>query len=179
LFDGSRLTLARQLAGLRKSELAAEVGKSATAVAAWESGAKRPTAATVAELALGLSVAPGFFAVRPDDVAALSTTPHFRSLRSASQAARDQAFAYGQLAVGIAQILERHVELPDGDLPAWPVAVDATAGDGPEQAARLVRRQWLPGAGPVGHLVRLVEHHGILVVFSPPQTATVDAYSTR
>ena len=186
-FDGSRLTLARQLAGLRKSELAAQVGKSATAVAAWESGAKRPAPATVAELALGLSVAPGFFAVRPDDVAALSMAPHFRSLRSTTQVARDQAFAYGQLAVDIAQSLERHAEFPDCDVPAWPVAADGGAvgsgaagggaEDGPEEAARKVREQWALGTGPLGHLIRLAEHHGILVVFSPPQAATVDAYS--
>src|ERR1035437_10304519 len=91
-FDCARLTLARHLAGLRKRDLATPVDKSATAVAAWESGAKRPTAVTVAELALSLSVDAGFFALRPDDVAALSTTPHFRSLRSTSQLARDQAF---------------------------------------------------------------------------------------
>jgi Zn-dependent peptidase ImmA (M78 family)/transcriptional regulator with XRE-family HTH domain len=177
LFAGSRLTLARNLAGLRKSDLAARLEKSATAVAAWESGAKRPTAATVAQLALSLSVDPGFFAVRPDDVAALSTTPHFRSLRSTTQVARDQAFAYGQLAVDIAHTLERHVELPDRSVPVWPVAVDDAIGDGPEQAARLVREQWKLGSGPVGHLVRLVENHGVLVVFSPKQTASVDAYS--
>lgn len=177
LFDGSRLTLARHLAGLRKSDLAAKVEKSATAVTAWESGAKRPTATTVAQLALSLGVEPGFFSVRPENVAALSTTPHFRSLRSTTQVARDQAFAYGQVAVDIAQTLERHVEFPDCDLPAWPVVVDDTAGDGPEQAAGLVRSQWGLSSGPVGHLVRLVENHGVLVVFSPPQTATVDAYS--
>src|SRR5690349_16086141 len=101
LFDGGRLTLARLLAGLRKSDLAALVDKSPTAVAAWESGAKRPTAATVGQLALSLSVEPNFFSVRPEDVAAASSTPHFRSLRSTSQLARDQAFAYGQLAVDI------------------------------------------------------------------------------
>src|SRR6266700_4566903 len=135
LFDGSRLTLARHLAGLRKSDLAGLVHKSATAVAAWESGAKRPTAATVAQLALSLSVDPGFFAVRPDDIAALSTTPHFRSLRSTSQLARDQAFAYGQLAVDIAASLERHVEFPDVDVPNLAVAVDDPNDDGPIQAA--------------------------------------------
>lgn len=177
IFDGSRLTLARYLAGLRKSDLAGLVGKSATAVAAWESGAKRPTAATVAQLALGLSVDPGFFAARPDDIAALSTTPHFRSLRSTSQLARDQAFAYGQLAVDIAASLERHVEFPDVDVPSLPVAVDAVDDDGPERAAQLVREVWEMGDGPVGHLIRLLEHHGVLVVFSPPRTASVDAYS--
>lgn len=176
-FDGARLTLARHLAGLRKSDLAALVDKSATAVAAWESGAKRPTAATVAQLALSLSVDPGFFAVRAEDVAALSTTPHFRSLRSTSQLARDQAYAYGQLAVDIATSLERHVEFPDPDVPTLPVFADDQDGDGPERAARLVRQQWGMEAGPAGHLVRLLENQGVLVVFSPPQTASVDAYS--
>ena len=50
-FDGARLTLGRQLAGLRKSDLAQNLEMSPTAVAAWESGAKRPTAVTVARLA--------------------------------------------------------------------------------------------------------------------------------
>lgn len=176
-FDGARLTLARHLAGLRKTDLASLVGKSPTAVAAWESGAKRPAAATVAQLALSLSVDPGFFAVRSDDVAALSNTPHFRSLRSTSQLARDQAFAYGQLAVDIATSLEKHVELPDVELPNLSVAADDPDDDGPERAAQLVRAQWNIGPGPAGHLVRLLEHHGVLVVFSPPQTASVDAYS--
>jgi Zn-dependent peptidase ImmA (M78 family)/transcriptional regulator with XRE-family HTH domain len=177
LFDGARLTLARHLAGLRKSDLAARLEKSPTAVAAWETGAKRPAPATVAQLALSLSVEPGFFAVRPDDVAAISATPHFRSLRSTSQLARDQAFAYGQLAVDIATSLERHVEFPAPDLPSLPVAVDDREGDGPERAAHLVREHWGIGDGPVGHLVRLLENHGVLVVFSANQAASVDAYS--
>ena len=137
-FDGARLTLARQLAGLRKSDLAELLDMSPTAVAAWESGAKRPTAVTVARLALSLGVDPGFFAMRPDDVAALSSTPHFRSLRSTTQLARDQAFAYGQLAVDIATSLEKHVECPDPDVPSFPVPMDV--GDlvtgGPDMAAR-------------------------------------------
>jgi len=176
-FDGPRLTLARHLAGLRKSDLAALIDMSPTAVASWESGAKRPTTATVARLALSLQVDPGFFAVRPDDVAALSTTPHFRSLRSTSQLARDQAFAYGQLAVDIAMGLEKHVECPPADVPSFPVPVDERRGNGPERAAAAVRLGWGMPAGPAGHLVRLLENHGVLVVFSPPQAASVDAYS--
>ncbi|MCW8382748.1 helix-turn-helix domain-containing protein [Streptomyces justiciae] len=177
LFDSARLKMARHLAGLRKSDLAALVDKSPTAVAAWESGAKRPTAATVAQLALSLSVDPGFFAIRAEDVAALCTTPHFRSLRSTSQLARDQAYAYGQLAVDITNSLERHVEFPDPAVPSHPVPVDDPDGDGPERAAQLLRQDWAMGDGPAGHIVRMLENHGVLVVFSPPQTASVDAYS--
>lgn len=173
-FDSSRLKVARQLAGLRKSQLAERIGKSASAVAAWESGAKRPTSANVAQLAVGLSVEPGFFSARPADLSAGTSVPHFRSLRSTTQLVRDQASAYGQIAVDIASAFERHVEFPDVDVPSFPV--DGSS-DSPEDAANLVRERWSLGAAPVGHLVRLLENHGVLVVFSTPQTSAVDAYS--
>jgi Zn-dependent peptidase ImmA (M78 family)/transcriptional regulator with XRE-family HTH domain len=177
-FDGARLTIGRQLAGLHKSDLAALVAMTPTAVAAWESGAKRPAPATVARLALSLGVEPGFFAMRPDDIAAQSSQPHFRSLRSTTQLARDQASGYGQLAVDIARSLEKHVEYPEPDRPAFPVRPGGGPGTGgPELAARHVRRQWGIPSGPAPHLIRLLENHGVLVVFSPPQTASVDAYS--
>lgn len=176
-FDSARLTQARHLAGLRKSDLAALIGKSPTAVATWESGAKAPSPATVAELALGLSVDPAFFAVRQGDVAALSSTPHFRSLRSTSQIARDQAFAYGKLAAEIANSLEKHVEFPDPTVPCSPASVDDHSSDVPECAAQDLRKNWSLGQAPIRHLIRTAENHGVLVVFSPPQTAAVDAYS--
>ena len=82
---------ARHLAGLRKNALAAAIGKSPTAVATYENGAKRPAAATVAELALALQVDPGFFLSRPGGATTAGAQPHFRSLRSTTQLARDQA----------------------------------------------------------------------------------------
>ena len=38
IFDKNRLVLARQLAGIRKNELAAKAGVSASAITTWESG---------------------------------------------------------------------------------------------------------------------------------------------
>jgi Zn-dependent peptidase ImmA (M78 family)/transcriptional regulator with XRE-family HTH domain len=174
-FDGDRLTLARQLAGLRKNALAGLIGKTPTAVAAYESGQKKPAPATIAALSLALEVEPAFFTARPRATTA-ATTPHFRSLRSTSQISRDQAAAYGRLAVDISVVIERHVEFPARGLPSCPVPIDA-AGRLPEEAAALVRRRWNLSAGPVRHLIRLVENHGCLVVFSPMGNATVDAYS--
>lgn len=175
-FDGARLTLARQLAGLRKSELAALIEKSATAVAAWEAGTKHPTAAVVALLTLRLGVDMEFFAFRGGGGLTSATTPHFRSLRSTSQIERDQAFAFGRLALAVSESLERRVELPVLDLPSEPVSTAAT-DDAPERAARALRDFWGLGDDPIRHVVRLVERHGVLVVFSPVQAATVDAYS--
>lgn len=177
LFDGARLTMARHLAGMRKSELAKVVDKSPTAVTGWESGAKRPSPPTVAQLALRLGVDPAFFTVAANEVAVPSSAPHFRSLRSTTQMARDQALSYGQLAFGVLAGLERHVEFPDVEIPSYPVDVEDIDGEGPEEAARLIRREWGLGNGLLPHLLRVMENHGVLVVFSPPQTAMVDAYS--
>lgn len=177
LFDGGRLTLARNLAGLRKNALAAAIGKSPTAVAAYENGAKRPAATTVAELSLALQVDPGFFLARPGGTNTAGTPPHFRSLRSTTQLARDQAHAYGQLVVDVAAVIERHVEFPDRDLPAYPIAGEEPDHGAPEEAASCLRKDWNLPEGPVGHLIRLAETHGCLVVFTPPGTAKVDAYS--
>lgn len=177
LFDGSRLTLARHLAGLRKSQLAHLVDKSPTAVAGWESGTKRPAASTVAELSLGLGVDPGFFAVRPESVAVQGGAPHFRSLRSTTQVARDQATAFGLLAVDIANALERHVEFPEPTIPRRESSSGDAIEGSPEEAARFVRNAWRLEDGPVGHLVRLLENHGAVVVYSPPGAPSVDAYS--
>jgi Zn-dependent peptidase ImmA (M78 family)/transcriptional regulator with XRE-family HTH domain len=174
-FDGRRLALARHLAGMRKSELAGSIKRSPSAVTTWESGAKQPTAANIAELALGLAVDPWFFAVRGEDVSTIGVAPHFRSLRSTSQILRDQALAYGQIAVDVASAMEVHAEFPEPRLPEFHVE----PGDmvGPDEAARHVREVWGLDVGPAGHQVRLLETHGVLVVFSPPGASAIDAYS--
>ncbi|MEU7120388.1 helix-turn-helix domain-containing protein [Streptomyces zaomyceticus] len=177
LFDGRRLTLARQLIGLRKNALAVKIDKSPTAVAAYESNTKRPAPATVAQLCLTLGVEPGFFLPGPHQTTSSDAVPHFRSLRSTTQLARDQAFAYGVISGDVGAALERHVEFPEPNLPRLSVDVEDESSTLPEEAARLLRKHWGIGSGPVGHLVRLAENHGVVVVFSPTQTAAVDAYS--
>ncbi|MDQ0404853.1 XRE family transcriptional regulator [Streptomyces sp. NPDC000349] len=177
LFDGRRLTLARQLIGLRKNALAAKIDKSPTAVAAYENNTKRPAPATVAQLCLTLGVDPGFFLPGPHQSTGSDSVPHFRSLRSTTQLARDQAFAYGVISGDVGAALERHVEFPEPNLPRLSVDVEDESSSLPEEAARLLRKHWDIASGPVGHLVRLAENHGVVVVFSPTQTAAVDAYS--
>ncbi|GAA3753007.1 XRE family transcriptional regulator [Plantactinospora mayteni] len=176
LFSGRRLTLARQVAGLRKNGLAERIGKTPTAVAGYENGTKRPAPATVAQLALTLKVEPSFFiaANAPDTTI---PTPHFRSLRSTTQLVRDQAHAYGCLVADVAASLEKYVELPQRHVPRRPVPPDEVAFEEAVDAATHVRTVWGMGTGITGHLIRLLENNGVLVVFSLPQTAAVDAFS--
>ena len=176
LFNGRRLTLARQVAGLRKNGLADLIGKTPTAVAGYENGSKRPASATVAQLALALKVEPAFF-MGGDSPQNSVPTPHFRSLRSTTQLIRDQAHAYGCLAADVAASLEKYVELPGRDVPRYPVPPEEIAVGQPEYAAVRVRGDWELGTGPAGHLIRLLENHGVLVVYSLTQAAAVDAFS--
>ncbi|MFI0906577.1 ImmA/IrrE family metallo-endopeptidase [Streptomyces sioyaensis] len=174
LFDGRRLRLARQLAGLRKNALAGLVDKTPTAIASYEKNAKRPAASTVAQLSLALGVDPAFFLPGPIELEFADAVAHFRSLRSTTQLARDQALAYGLATVDVSATLERHVEFPDSDIPHRDLGIDAET---PDEAAQALRNHWGLAPGPLGHLVRIAENKGVLVVFSPPRGASVDAYS--
>ncbi|MFE2050243.1 helix-turn-helix domain-containing protein [Streptomyces sp. NPDC059459] len=174
LFDGKRLRLARQLAGLRKNALADKVDKTPTAIASYEKNTKRPAPATVAQLSLALGVDPSFFLPGPVELEFSDVVAHFRSLRSTTQLARDQAIAYGLATVEVSATLERHVEFPVAKIPHLEVRGD---GDSPEEAANLLRAAWELPVGPIPHLVRTAENEGVLVVFSAPASASVDAYS--
>ena len=144
-FNGQRLTMARQLAGLRKARLAELIGMSPASVTGWESGAKRPNRATVAKLALALRVEPQFFAGGPPP---RIEKPHFRSLRSTPQVAQDEAEAYGQFVTEVTGLLEKVVELPETLLPDLPVAPDE-ADASPEEVAREARDFFGVAPGPI------------------------------
>lgn len=172
-FNGERLTMARQLAGLKKSHLAGLIEMSPASVTAWESGVKQPNRATVAKLALALRVEPQFFGGgAPPKV----NKPHFRSLRSTPQIAQDEAEAYGRFVAEIAGMLENVVEFPQVLLPDLPVDTDERRMT-PEDAARGARGFFGVAPGPIQHVVRLVERRGVVVVFSEPGVAAIDAFS--
>lgn len=173
MFNGGRLTMARQLSGLKKSHLASMVGMSPASVTSWENGSKQPNRQTVAKLAFALKVEPHFFR---GGTPVSTDKPHFRSLRSTPQIARDKAEAYGQFVAEIASMLENTVEFPAVSLPEIPVDPDAPAMT-PEDAARATRKFFGLDPGPVKHVIRLAEQAGVIVVFSEPSISAIDAYS--
>src|SRR5262249_15196927 len=59
------------------------------------------------------------------------------------------------------------------DVPRWSVAPDEVALGEAERAAAFVRTQWSMGTGPAGHLIRLLENKGVLVVVDRRQAAAL------
>lgn len=171
-FEPARLTQARVRRGLTKTDLAAEVGISAAAVGQYEAGVNSPRPDVVDRLASALWVRAEFFNVgRP--LARVDTVhAHFRSLRSARVSDRQKALATATLVWELTFALERHVRLPDVDLPVLP------AGTTPPVAAAALREHWALPDGPVKHLVATAEAHGIVIAMRPlREIDAVDAFS--
>ncbi|WP_245571305.1 ImmA/IrrE family metallo-endopeptidase [Catelliglobosispora koreensis] len=80
--------------------------------------------------------------------------------------------------------LEKRIRLPAVDLPgfaAGEVETGTEIPDDPKEAARALRARWGLGAGPIPHLIRLLENRGIVTALVPladDDVATVDAFST-
>ncbi|WP_067466528.1 ImmA/IrrE family metallo-endopeptidase [Actinomadura macra] len=175
LFDCERLTLARRLRGLRKNQLAQSVGTTPKAIGQYEAGVHRPSDGTLSRLAIALGVPVEFF--RPGRSPVSMDGAHFRSLRSTTQIERDQALAYGRIAIDVVATLEDLVDFPSVDLPEYSVPPDEIAGSGPVEAARVTRKALLDEPGPVPHMVRLLEARGVIVLVLPDAAERVDAFS--
>ncbi len=178
LFDRERLTLARELRGLTKLELAEKIGKTPSAVSQFESGRARPDGQTVGRIVLALAMPAGFFANSPDAIPysliALDHC-HFRSLRSASQRDRRMLLAHGSMICGLLSFLERKVSLPVEQV--TPLAALPKDLEGIETLATDVRRRWGLGLGPIGNMTNLLERHGVVVIPIEEACREVDAFS--
>ena len=177
LFHPERLELARQAAGLRKNELAERVGVTPAAISQFEHGRASPSPPTLAKLALALGMPIDYFArdgrpLRPANAAAA----FFRSLRSTRQRDRTLAAARAMFVWEIVRLLERHVELPEPAIPEFPLPPDADR-EAIEDAASALRAAWQLPPGPIAHMVRLLEAHGVVVVRLRGLGREVDAFS--
>jgi Zn-dependent peptidase ImmA (M78 family)/DNA-binding XRE family transcriptional regulator len=174
-FAPARLTMARELAGLSKRELATRIERTAAAVSQYELGQSRPSAPTLTRCATALDLPVGFFGAGRPQLRLDTTQAHFRSLRATTALRRRQALAHVELLWEITEVLDQVIELPLVDL-GLPLGIPH--GD-VARTARTVRKAWELGAGPVVHLVRNLEARGIVVSRIPGvDTSTIDAFSS-
>lgn len=183
-FDGARLALARRLARLPRAQLARDVSLSPPAITQFERGTSHPTAPIAAALALRLGVPEDFFQHGRLSPGLPDTSAHFRSLRATPALSRDQALAFAELAMDVVAAVEQYVDLPDVDLPDVGDAGPDTGRADLAAAATRTRAAWGIPTGPIGHVVRLLEAHGVVVLSLPDQVGGrdldpgVDAFST-
>ena len=174
-FEPSRLTQARVLAWLTKSELAEKVGVSAAAIGQYEAAASTPRPEVVAAVAKELGVVPEFFTAGRPIGRLDAANVHFRSLRSTRAKDRAKASAHAEQVWEMTYALEKRVHFPEVDIPRVP------DGTSPVVAAQLLRDAWEIERGPVPHLAATMEAHGIvvgLIALTNEAVTRVKAYST-
>jgi Zn-dependent peptidase ImmA (M78 family)/transcriptional regulator with XRE-family HTH domain len=173
-FAPARLTMARELAGLRKRDLADAIGRTAAAVSQYELGQSRPSGETLDRCADTLDVPVSFFTTGRPHLRLDTASAHFRSLRSTTAHQRQQALAHVELLWELVDALDHVVELPPVDL-GLPLGM--RPGE-PAATADMVRKAWGVPTGPVVHLVRRLETRGIVLTQLPGVDAeTIDAFS--
>lgn len=180
LFDGRRLRAARELRGMSQKAVAEKVrmlsGESITpaAISQYEKNDARPAVERIDVLAVVLDVPSGYFAhEQPADT---EVPAFFRSLRSTSATQRKRARSISHLAWQFTNALEQHVRLPDYDVPRFPLQLTAGRAE-VEAVAAAVRRHWDIEPGPVAHVVKELENHGVIVVRLVTGEDKMDAFS--
>ena len=175
LFDSARLTVARELKGLTKTELAELVDKTPSALSQFETGRARPDPQTLRRIALALGLPITFFTKRRSASLIPLDACHFRSLRSATQRDRRRLLAVAMLLCELVSELEEYVELPSDQISA--LARTPKTTEEIEELATHVRRAWGLGLGPITNVVRLLEAKGAIVARIADGCEEVDAFS--
>jgi Zn-dependent peptidase ImmA (M78 family) len=170
MFNHKRLSLARKRRGLNGKGLAERADLSPITISRIENGEK-PDDETISRIAAALGYPKEFFDREDDpeeiDLAAVS----FRSLTKMSAKERDASVAAGSLGLEVSAWLGREFSLPKPNL------IDLSYETDMEAAARSLRQYWNLGEKPIGHMLHLLELHGVRVFSLAEDTAAVDAFS--
>ena len=169
MFNGVRLTIARQRRSLTKKELAERIGLEPRSISGFEAGQYTPTDENVDRIARVLYFPNDFFLGDEIDVPS-ETGVSFRSMSKMSARQRDAAIAASSLAFLMSDWVEEKFNLPDADL------LDLRE-DSPEIAALTLRQHWGLGELPVKNMIHTLEAKGVRVFSLMENCREVDAYS--
>ncbi len=179
LFEGERLTLARLINGLKKSELAERVSVTPAAIGQYERGKIRPSSDIILKLSGELKFPAAFFEHGRRSFAIKHEDAHFRHLRSTTKTERSKVLARAELLMELVEELEKYLDIPAVDLPEDIAIGNGSAGE-IERAAEIVRERWGLSNGPIDNMVRLLERHGCVVtrLATGDSSRKIDAFST-
>ena len=172
MFYRDRLRQARELCGLRQSELAERVRKSQGTIANIESGISEPSNQLLADLAKCTGFPVAFFSV-PILVPFPTEEMMFRARSSTTRREAVAGCRYAEIVYELmVRVLESYVE---------PLRVSLQKStDSPVLAAQKTRRlMGLQPDQPVSHLIHEVERSGVLVLALPLEFEKIDAFSAR
>ncbi|MBS0657250.1 MAG: ImmA/IrrE family metallo-endopeptidase [Verrucomicrobia bacterium] len=169
-----RMSQARELAGLTKSQIAEALDVSAAAITQWENGSRKPTSLNLEGFArqTGVKVSAFTLPVRPE--LRLKGPLTFRAQQSTrTSRQRAQAESFAEMCAEVYLWVERWVRLPAYDLPE----LDQAHLTDIEAAAQTCRRHWGLGDKPIMKLGELMESKGVRMCQTNLDEIKVDGFS--
>lgn len=170
-FNPARLTFARMRRGLKKSELAKNIGVTPRSVTGYEAGEFPPEPERLAQIAICLKFPKEFFFEEEPIEILDSELVSFRAMTKMSATLKNVALGTGAIAVQLNTWIESKFGLPTPDLP------ELGRDIGPEAAAEAIRKHWGLGELPVRNMVHLLEAKGVRVFSLAIDAKEVDAFS--
>lgn len=167
--NGERLKKARIYRELSVSDLAEQSECSRQSIYMYEKEkTKRVDLNTIETLAKALKF-PERFLCETDMKAEIGST-YFRALLTTSSKYRESQIQKMEFLADIFVFLQEYLEFPHHAIPDC-------AGQTPEEAAAILRREWHLGTRPIENIVSLVESNGIIVTKFSVDTNDIDAFS--
>lgn len=170
MFYRERFRQARELCGLRQSELAERVGRSQGTIANIESGISEPSDQLLADIGKCTGFPAAFFST-PILVQFPTEEMMFRARASTTRREAVAGCRYAEIVYELmVRVLESYVE-------PLPMSLQ-TSADSPVLAAQKTRRSM--GLSPdqtVSHLIHWIEKNGVLVLALPLEFNKIDAFS--
>lgn len=160
-FTASQLARARELRGYNRSELAAKVSVSSSAIAQYERGVCKPDSQTLMQIALTLGFPTEFFSRTPPTDGFDAGECHFRSLRKTPKYKRRQAVRAVSLHLEMLYELRGVVRHEGHDLAALRDRADELD---PEEMAEAVREAWGLDDAPMYYVLPELERRGVLIL---------------
>ena len=174
-FVGARLALARAFRQITLTKLADSVSATFGLLGHYERGLrKNPRPDLVAALARALGVQPSFF-FEPLDDPWLEEECSFRRRVATPEGIKKKARAHGTLVDLVLRELATMVKIPRYDVPS----IGARDADAIERAADQCRQAWGLGFGPILHIGRVAELHGVVLIRHLCHADKIDAFSRR
>lgn len=176
-FVGARLREAREARGITAIALAELLGVTPGTITQYEGGAVTPRPEVTESIAVKLNLPVHFF-LRPTS-APEEATVFYRSMSSATKAARTRAARRLTWFQEIIGVLDEWLDFPAAQIPSLDVPTDPTkiTNDQIEAAAIFCRQAWGLGDRPLGNSVQLIESKGVLAMRETIGADTLDALS--
>jgi Zn-dependent peptidase ImmA (M78 family)/DNA-binding XRE family transcriptional regulator len=177
-FVGARLREAREARGLTAISLSEILGVTRQAVSQYENDQQTPRPEVMRKIEQSLNLPPAFFS-RAMDNRPSERKIFYRSMSSATKAARTRVERRYDWLTDIVDYLKRFVAFPEVHFPSFDVPRDPNelSWEEIEDLASMTRKFWRMGEGPISNVVWLLENNGAVVARGMTGADKLDAFS--